>query len=178
MTELYDFNTRPSAITIRCPICGAAAVFQSPFTFLGRSQSDATTIGTAQRNPNIEVVKWGNCHVLVHFPNIFPWDSPSADKSYRTPNSGVSLCFQCGYKVKHILSWPDDAYFVCEFKVHVLWAWTRGHAQELKSFVDSKDRDPWNHPGYVMYLLHTPGVFLLAKNREAVSKELQRMLRL
>src|SRR5207302_1888960 len=112
--------------------------------------------------------------VLVHYPSIFPWiPTPGNQLDWEW---GVSSCSKCGYQSKHKLSWPDEAYYASDYRGQTLWAWTRGHAQALKSFVESNERNPWRYPGYVPFLFHVPKVFLLAKNRGAVSKRLRHML--
>jgi hypothetical protein len=178
MTYLYDFNTRPSSITIRCPKCHSEAEFRFPFTLLRGDPRDQATIRAGYEDSSAKVERWGSWYVLVHFPDIFPWSEASFLSDYQEREWGVSTCSQCGHKGKHKLSWPKDAYFVSNFRGEALWAWTRGHAQALKYFVESKDRNPWNYPGSVLFLLHIPKAFLMAKNREAVSKKLQRMLEL
>jgi hypothetical protein len=131
----------------------------------------------AKTYPEAHLENWRGSYVLVHFPTIFPWTPPTGGQHYEPEKErGVCSCPKCGYKKKHRLSWPEDAYYVSDFKGHALWAWTREHAVVLKSFVESKDRNPRNYPGYLLFLLHIPEVFLLAKNRDAVSKRLKRML--
>ncbi|MFL5732870.1 MAG: hypothetical protein ACJ78Q_06680 [Chloroflexia bacterium] len=182
MTHIYDFNTVPETFTIRCPRCEAAAEFRFPFTLLGAHLTthpkERAIAEAMQLDPNVKVEQWGGWTVLVHFPNIYPWQPPPAGEGYRRGEHGVSICPQCGHKGKHELSWPEDAYFNCEFKGQQLWAWTRGHARALKSYVDSKDRNVWHYPGYALFLLHVPKVFLTTKNRDGVSRRLERMLEL
>jgi predicted RNA-binding Zn-ribbon protein involved in translation (DUF1610 family) len=195
MTHIYDWDIAPETIAIRCPKCGSEAVFRSPFTVLtylpqgsrwvrlargypsSQVPPEEALIDLAMMYPETHIENWLGSYVLVHFPTIFPWTPPAAKQPYEPEREwGVSSCPNCGYQGKHRLSWPDDAYYVTDFKGHALWAWSRGHAQALKTFVESKDRNPRDYPGYFLFLLHIPEVFLLAKNRDAVTKRLKRML--
>jgi hypothetical protein len=175
MLEIYSYNPYPEAITIKCPRCSSAATFRFPFTLLNGLANELPRIEVAQQNAAVKVERWGGWYVLVHFPRLFPWKVPH--NGYRRTNLGVCACSQCGFLAKHGLSWPGDAYFICEIKGKQLWAWNREHATALKLFVGSKERKPFGQPyGYGLSLLHIPTVFLLAKNRGIVVKQLQRML--
>jgi hypothetical protein len=174
MTEIYSYNPQPDVITVRCPRCSSAATFRFPFTFLSDRASDLPAIEAARQDPTVTVEHWGGWHVVVHFPRIFPWETPS--NGYQRANLGVCACSRCGYLARRKLSWPADAYFACEVKGKQLWAWNREHALAIKSFIESKERKPWRHRGYALSLLHIPTIFLLAKNRDAVVRRLQRIL--
>lgn len=171
MTDFNKYNPYPEVCSIRCPKCQAEATFRVPFTLLHGYEDE---LKEAQRDPSIQIERWGGWYVIVHFPRLFPWKRPAS--YYQRSDIGFCICPSCGFQDKHELSWPDDAYFVCEVKGQLLWAWTRGHVQALKAFVASKDRKLGDYPGYGLYLHHIPKVFLLAKNREAVVRKLHKLL--
>lgn len=88
---------------------------------------------------------------------------------------GSIRCNLCRYRAKHVLSWPNDAYFLINYRGHVLWAYDQGSANALQAFLLSKSRDLYAH-GYSRFLLHIPSIFKTAKARTAVTKALSRLL--
>jgi hypothetical protein len=75
-----------------------------------------------------------------------------------------------------VVSWPDDAFFSCTVRGHLLWAWSSQHVQAIRDFVESRIRNPGAHRGFKIALMHLPDHFLLAKNRAATLKALDRLL--
>jgi hypothetical protein len=88
---------------------------------------------------------------------------------------GAVACNACGLRARHCLDWPKDALFQIDYCGHVLWAFHRESAQELRSYIASEDRD---REGYrwELFLRHIPTTFLTAKARDAVVKRLDRIL--
>lgn len=173
MTDPNKYNPYPLVHSIRCPKCSGPAIFHLPFRFLHPYETEILT--HAQADPNVVIERWGDWHVVVYFPNIYPWKAP-ATGGYKHDDWGSCHCPTCGYKRKHQRRWPNDAYFVCEVEGEQLWAWTREHVIALKYFIASKDRNLRNYPGFELFLHHIPTVFLRAKNRNTVVRKLQHLL--
>lgn len=56
-------------------------------------------------------------------------------------NAGTAICEHCLLRKKHMLRWPEDAFFQWTIKGgNVLWAWSREHAIALRDHILSKDR--------------------------------------
>ena len=173
MTDCNKYNPYPDTFSIRCPNCRKEATFSFPFIFLWGNADNTQRQIQEHALPGCKLDKWGGWTILVNFPDLFPWEPP-ASGGRRRDDMGACVCGYCGTRALHRLNWPQDAYFACDVRGHTLWAWTRGHAQALKSYIESGDRK--TYPGYYLFLRHIPKVFLLAKNRETVSKKIQRML--
>lgn len=96
---------------------------------------------------------------------------------HMAPLIGKLDCRACFFHDDDVtIEWPASAYFRCEVKGEMLWAWSEEHAYALKDFISSTDRDPKNHPGFGSSLYHVPKHFLLAKQRAAAIKAIDRML--
>jgi hypothetical protein len=174
MTDINKYNPWPDQCAICCPHCSAEASFEFPFTICNSWEG---ILKTAQADPDSVIERWGEWYVIVHAPDLFPWLAPPKG-GYRRSDWGICRCPTCAFRAKHLLQWPDDAYYICEVKGKILWAWTRGHASALRDFVASPDREfrPGSYPGYFLFLRHIPTHFLRAKNRGAVVKQLDRLL--
>ena len=75
-----------------------------------------------------------------------------------------------------MIHWHHDAYWKCEVKGEVLWAWSLEHATVLLDYIQSKERDEKAYTEYLAALWHLPTHFKLAKNREAAVKSLSRLI--
>ncbi len=87
---------------------------------------------------------------------------------------------------RHIVQWPEDAWFQVTLKGRTLWAYDRASALELYDFLASSDRhkkiyfeakskgpQPWAHNPF---LNRIPGVFLTAKARPDLVRKLGKLL--
>jgi len=173
MTDINKYNPYPEVCSIRCPNCRKEATFGFPFVFISGPERSREQRIAQYALPGHIMEAWGGWTVLINFPDLFPWKAPE-HRTYRRGDIGGYSCIHCGSRGKHPLDWPQDAYYVCEVRGHTLWAWTRDYAETLRSYIGSKDRK--KYPGYLLFLRHIPKVFLLAKNRDTVLKQLDRML--
>jgi hypothetical protein len=99
------------------------------------------------------------------------------DPEVQSPVRGKLACDDCHHVCRNIVvTWPDDAFFVCTVRGQVLWAWSSQHVQAIRDFVESKTRKPGAHRGFKAALMHLPEHFLLAKNRAPTLKALDRLL--
>jgi hypothetical protein len=102
------------------------------------------------------------------------WDhSPYLYRSHGLDIGSVT-CQSCGYRKKHSLNWPDEAYFQIDYKGKVLWAFDRESATVLRDYVRSETRQ--RDGKWKAFLLHIPSHFLKKKAREEVSKKPGKLL--
>ena len=73
------------------------------------------------------------------------------------------------------LDWPRDAFYSLQYRNHVLWAFHRESAAELRSFIASRDRDAQKYR-WRSLLVHVPSHFLGRKDRNRVLNGLDRLL--
>jgi len=173
MTDFNKYNPYPGRFSIRCPRCGGEATFDFPFELLNEWSEE---LESWRVDTTVEILRWGGWFVVAKHPDLFPWKEPSG--GYRRSDQGVCYCQNCSTRFEHLLEWPSDAYFYCEVKGKLLWAWSREHVKVLKSFIQSKNRKIEDYPGYGLFLHHIPKHFMLAKNRDLVVKKLEKLLTL
>ena len=88
---------------------------------------------------------------------------------------GVLICPKCFLRRKHLLRWPQEAYFQIDYRDQTLWAFDRQMALDLLGFIKSDERD--RHAFQYSYSLRkTPSYFLTAKGRPAIVKKLEQVL--
>lgn len=91
-------------------------------------------------------------------------------------DTGSVTCTHCGLRRMHRLQWPEEAYFAVTYRHELLWAFNRESALELLGYLSSGIRDisryRWRN-----FLLHVPSLFKSRGARDAVSKQLQMLLR-
>jgi hypothetical protein len=101
------------------------------------------------------------------------------DESSRDGGSirGRLTCRNCHHSSESFdASWPVSAFFLCDVRGHELWAWSEAHARAIRDYVQSTTRNRRTHPGFIVALMHLPEFFLLAKNRAATVKSLNKLL--
>jgi len=172
MTDPNKFNPYPNEFTIKCPKCNNPAEFRFPFILYSENSECEARKSKWECS---EVCRWGNWHVLQIDPNLFKWKDPSG--GYSRSNFGIVRCDVCAVRIKHVLEWPQDAYFVIHHKDDCLWAWTMKHMQVLSSFIMSTERKPEKYAGFYLFLRHIPKTFLYVKNREQVVKKINNLIK-
>ena len=85
-------------------------------------------------------------------------------------------CISCGFNSIQLINWPEDAYWKCDVKGKILWAWSLEHREVLLDYIQSSERNKKAYHGYLAALLHLPTHFKLAKNQEAVIKSLNKLI--
>jgi hypothetical protein len=100
------------------------------------------------------------------------WDHLRFSYHSHGTDRGTIYCTSCDYRRKHVLNWPDDAYFSIVYKDSILWAFHREMVTELLKFIASDDRD-FRKFRYRSSLMKIPKVFLTAKARDHVVKKLE-----
>lgn len=174
MIEAYTFNPSSDEMSIRCPACGAEAIFKFAFSPLS-GFTGPPGIGRLPRNPKAYRTDKGEFDALVNYPDLVPWVSTDRSIGYHINQSGVCTCPTCGCRKAHKLNWPEEAYLACEIKGERLWAWDREYLKALIDYIASKNRKPERYEN-VYFLRHIPTTFLLARNRDEVVRKLRRLL--
>ncbi|EKU51722.1 hypothetical protein ACINWC323_1296 [Acinetobacter sp. WC-323] len=72
------------------------------------------------------------------------YDSTAWNTRYSMQSRGGVICESCGYKQKHELNWPNDAYYVVMYRHQPLWAFHREAAVELYEYLSESLRDHKN----------------------------------
>ena len=95
----------------------------------------------------------------------------------KSPIEGRLTCTRChATRERVVVGWPDDAFFQCSVRGRQLWAWSEQHARAIRGYVQSSKRDPKAYPGFLAALMHLPHHFVIAKNRAATVKALDKLL--
>lgn len=183
-------GARPSrnAIVVVCPSCGGPASFVHANSLWLRS-NDALRRAKALRDLTvIDDTLSAPFALYRHGLGARPIDSLEelTEKerallragSPRAPHDteGSCLCERCGYRHKHRLDWPREAYFQIEHRGHALWAWNRALALVLADYVSAPEKVSLVRSPYGDFLKRVPTVFLTAKAREPVVKKLRRKI--
>jgi len=163
---------------IHCARCEGEAYLDSPFEFMDNGAAKA-----ASADPSISGVKLGGGFVVEKYPKIFPWRSPEnlrmQARLYGRAREvwGVCSCGSCGCRKKHLLRWPEEAYYKTTIRGEVIWAWTRDQAVALRALIASKDRKIAGATRkHFWFLRHIPKHFLEVKHRTEALKKLDRLL--
>lgn len=121
----------------------------------------------------LATIAWNGGAVVVRFPEVFPWKDP--DNPYLHQHEGkifgVISCGRCGFRKKHCLNWPNDAYFRFDTVAGELWAYTREHLVQIYRYV-SGDR----HRQSAFDLNRLPKEFLLARHRDRLLRQIELFL--
>lgn len=165
----YVFTTFAEDLSVACPSCGSEAIFTSPY---GYFQDDAAKEAVAAVVAGrLNGVKFGGGFAFERFPHVFPWRDPNNPFVHyeRREPWGVVSCGGCAYRKKHLLNWPDDAFWRVELPVGVLWACTRGHLVGIRRYVSGEDRRGGAFD-------RIPKEFLLKRNVERVLRGIDQVL--
>nr|WP_312972730.1 hypothetical protein [Pseudomonas sp.] len=194
MTGLYEWNPMPYQLAIRCPRCSREASFEFAEARLIRRKLEvplfqAHSAFEYQLRPSRD----GHFqHMAVYFQGLhgdprqalhdLPEGYQAADWSHSRylrqqygHTLGALVCDPCGLRSRHQLDWPGEAYYAVDYKNHLLWAYHRESALELRDYLLSIDRKLRDYRWAAM-LLHVPGVFKTRKARAPLTQRLSRLL--
>jgi len=188
MTGIYEYWSLPSKLSIKCPACQARADFE--FARLAKIHLKKD-VGYFQSHPDFEYARFQDyCgsywHAAFHYPNLSSrieqiqdmpegYDSTAWNTRYSMQSRGGVNCECCGFKQKHELNWPNDAYYVVMYRHQPLWAFHREAAVELYEYLSESLRDHKKYR-YSFFLLHIPTIFKQKKARQYVIRQLQKLL--
>ena len=194
MTGTYEWNPTPHRVDVTCPTCRCRAEFE--FAEIVRITLK-TDVEFFQVSDLFEYQQFqDSCghfwHGALYFEGLHgsprkavhelplgyspeDWEHKRYLRSSHGLGVGSIRCEHCEMRGKYKLNWPDDAYYSIAYRNQVLWAFHRESALELQHYLLSTKRDvsPYR---WASFLLHVPTVFKTHKAREAVGKQLQRLL--
>jgi sarcosine oxidase delta subunit len=193
MTGTYEWNPMPHRVDVRCPSCAAHARFEFAEAVRISRKADVPFFEQS-RFFDYEFVErrehGQSYHAAIFCAGIHGTDtlaikrlpdgydasqwnhSRYAVRSHSTTRGAV-VCPACGLRRRHDLMWPTDAWFQCEVRGDVLWAFHRESTIALRDFVASKKR---KRSRWSSFLLHVPTVFLTANVRDEVVAKLDGLL--
>ncbi|MFN7959034.1 MAG: hypothetical protein U0P46_12030 [Holophagaceae bacterium] len=157
----------PAHVSLVCPQCTHLASFEAPYWILAQGEPPPGT------GP---VTAWQGRLVQARFPGQVPWEDPgnaALHPAARSRTLGVAVCAACGLVRRHLLDWPNDAFFRCDIQGRTLWAWNRSHLRSiLKALQGARGlREPSGF-GPVKIPRH----FLIAKHRSQALEAATRLL--
>lgn len=184
----------PHLLDIKCPRCGRLAEFEfaevreivrrRDIDFFQRSdlfeyRKFQKTIGQSWHGALYHQGLHGNPESSIkNLPTGYKaseWSHPKCFRDRRGEGEGAIACAQCHLRRKHLLLWPNDAYFSIHYRAHTLWAFNVDSAIELLDFLSAKERDQDRYR-WRGFLTHVPTVFKTKKAREVVCRRLSRLL--
>lgn len=194
MTGTYDWNPMPHTVEVSCPDCRNNALFE--FAEVTRIELKKD-VGFFKESDlfDYQIFKDScghNWHAAIYFAGLHGssiaaiTELPEGYKPecwshsrYLYRNHGTDLgsirCSSCNLNQKHALNWPDEAYFLMEYKREQLWAFNRESAVDLRDYINSTERNVddyrWSH-----FLLHIPTVFKKQNARESIVKKINKLL--
>lgn len=160
---LVQYVVFPTQLDIRCPQCGARALWDEPFRFVSHAEA-------AQFAPE-RVHRWGPRLIAELYPSLITWPPEGERKSYTYHKRGVMKCLNCHRVAVHALAWPADAFYRWDIRGTTLWAWNKAHALDLRSFIESTERAP-DKFAYSYWLKRLPRETLSAKVRDLIVKRI------
>lgn len=194
MTGTYESNSIPHHLDIKCPKCHGCAEFEFAEIVRINLKSEVEFF---EKNSIFEYHRFqDSCghiwHGALYFealhgsPNLAIHDLPPGYapddwahskylRSRREFPVGALRCSHCGIRAKHELAWPSDAYYSVGYRGQVLWAYHRESAVELTQYLSSTARDISKYR-WCSFLLHVPTTFKVRKAREAIVKQMDKLL--
>src|SRR3954463_9647453 len=94
--------------SVRCPRCGARAIYDTPFEFYSKSKPRPEI----QDRPLHYVNQW---IVGEKYPSVLPW-TPANGKCSSQQQTGVIKCTGCYLVAAYDLDWPNDAFYQWDIK--------------------------------------------------------------
>jgi hypothetical protein len=172
------YRGQPDRSAIRCPACAKEAVFESGYLAYDALPASIDA-GSA--------IHWNQRVIIERYPGQLRWADPAnpawKDRPARadmnpgpgeTAVLGIVNCPACGLRRRHLLRWPQDAFYQGDVRGETLWGWTRAHLVAIRDYVASDQRV--DAPG-AMPVGKLPSHFLTAKHRPHVLKAIDRLLR-
>ncbi|QGS50007.1 hypothetical protein [Shewanella putrefaciens] len=192
MTGFYEFFSLPDRVEVVCPLCDGCATFTYAHV-LQIEKKDAHLFENEQFE--IKLFNQRFAHkwpCVLFFPPLFgavswrekfpekyqgasTWEHRANSAFTDGTDLGLICCHQCMAKQKHQLEWPQDAFYSIEFKGHLLWAFNKMMMQQIRDYIQAKDRDAV-FASEPIVIRHLPTVFKLAKNREGLVKKINKLI--
>lgn len=192
VTSPYTWNPMPHALDVVCPACGGPATFAFATAVRVARNADLPAL---QEVHGLRIDHWTQegrrFPVAVFQPGLHgpaelalrglpegyaagQWGTPRY-LVHAHPTLGAVRCPGCHLRREHHLRWPTDAWFAVRWRQHLLWAWHREAAWELREWLASHDRRLEGRRWQGM-LMKVPGALTTAKARLRVVALLDRLL--
>lgn len=194
MTRPYEWKPIPHQLDVACPACRQRAEFEFAEVVRIELKSD---VAFFQNSKVFEYHQFeDSCghrwHAAAYFQGLHgaphrairdlpqgyfaqDWEHPGYLRHRKNWPVGSVRCTNCHLRRVHKLNWPGDAYYSIAYRHHVLWAFHRESAVALLEYLLSEHRNVWGF-GWGAYLMHVPTIFKVRKAREAVGKQLSKLL--
>lgn len=194
MTGLYEWNPMPYKVAIKCPRCGSYALFEFAEIVQIKLKKDIEHFQLSDQFDyhffqDRSGQRW---HAAVFYPGLHGGSTKSISSlpegyapelwnhsRYLTEHHdipwGSFICTSCNKQSKHVLQWPEDAFYLVSHKGQSLWAFDRESAVELRDFIQSTSRNE-NDFRWERFLRHVPTVFKHQKNRDRIVKQIDKLL--
>ena len=196
MTGTYAWNPMPHRVSVRCPACAQHASFEFAETVRIKRKADIPffeksrlfeyafiEVSRAGQNFNAALfyagLHGGSTAAIRELPDGYsPEDWDHSRYLYRSwpTDRGSVVCPSCRLHRKHVLRWPEDAWFQVEYRGSTLWAFERESATVLRDHIASTERRLRRRRRWSSLLLHVPKEFLVASARATLVKRLDRLL--
>ena len=184
----------PHKVDINCPSCGEHAEFEFaevvkislkkdvPF-FESSDQFDYHTFKDSCGHKWHGAIYYANLHsgsttTIKELPEGYEpgnWNhSKYLFRSHGT-DLGAFNCSHCQTRQKHVLNWPNDAFYLISFKGEPLWAFNKESSIELRDYIASNQRKSENYK-WANFLLHIPTSFKKQNARDNIVKQINRLL--
>lgn len=158
----------PAHVSITCPVCSHQASFEAPYWIFYPGDESPTASGA--------VVEWSGKLVQERFPGQVAWNDlhNSAFRSVtRSKTIGVAVCSACGLVRRHLLDWPNDAFFKCDIRGKTLWAWNRSQLVSILEILEGKHR---NQERPELRCSKISKHFLISKHRDLTIESIKKLL--
>lgn len=194
MTGPYEWTPIPHRVDVVCPACRHRAEFEFAEVVRIKLKSDVpffqqSSVFEHQKFHDYSGHFW---HGALYFQGLHgdprqaihelpagysaeEWDHSKYLRNRAGWPMGSIRCGSCHMRRKHELNWPEEAYFSVAYRNHVLWAFHRESAAELLEYLLSTERDNSQYR-WRYFLRHVPTVFKVRKARDAVTKQLSKLL--
>lgn len=194
MTRPYEWKPVPHQLDVTCPNCRQLAEFEFAEVVRIKLKADveffqnSRVFGYQQFEDSCGHL-W---HAAVYFQGLHgsphraiadlpdgyaaeDWEHPRYLRNRKGWPVGSIRCTSCHLRRQHRLDWPADAYFSVAYRNHVLWAYHRESAVDLLEYILANERGTSGYR-WGSFLMHVPTVFKVRKARDAVGRQLGKLL--
>lgn len=192
MTGFYEFFGKVDDIDVSCPVCRHQAHFTYAHILRLAKKADANVFsdaGFVVQDFNLrQGHKWPGVVIFpaqlgLHWRRYLPEDYQCAGTILHWADTactdgtdlGWIVCPHCQLSGKHLLDWPNDAFFIISLKGQSLWAYRRSMFEIIRDYLAAPHRDTRLEHEHVI-LRHLPTIFKLAKNRRTVIRKMNQCL--
>jgi len=156
----YQIKVRPTLIAIRCPQCSSNALLHSP-----------------------------PADILEQIGKTDFYRVRESGKRITGEIAGRMTCTRCGLSKDGSITWPSAAYYQFRIGTGTVWAWNREYLLLLRDWIAADSRDEnmlWSTKRfpdarvrfpYAHFLANLPRYILLKRNRAAIVKKADDLLR-